>query len=64
MPRLAFYLIKRKLFGHYYAATEMPQIIEYDPITLETIGKIDLEPVIPGISQRKYSNNDNYKLVI
>ena len=42
-----------KLFGHYYAATEMPQIIEYDPVTLETIGKIDLEPVIPGISDKK-----------
>ena len=37
-----------KLFGHYYAATELPQIIEYDPVTLETIGKVDLTPLIPG----------------
>ena len=29
-----------KLFGHYYAATELPQVIEYDPITLETIRKV------------------------
>ena len=38
-----------KLFGHYYAATELPQIIEYDPVTLETLGKVDLTPLIPGI---------------
>ena len=37
-----------KLFGHYYAATELPQIIEYDPVTLETLGKVDLTPLIPG----------------
>ena len=37
------------LFGHYYAATELPQIIEYDPITLETLSKVDLGPIIPGI---------------
>ena len=38
-----------KLFGHYYAATELPQIIEYDPVTLETLGTIDLTSTIPGI---------------
>ena len=38
------------LFGHYYAATELPQIIEYDPITLETLSKVDLGPIIPGIN--------------
>lgn len=37
-----------KLFGHYYAATELPQIIEYDPVTLSTLGKVDLTPLIPG----------------
>ena len=36
------------LFGHYYAATELPQIIEFDPVTLETLGTIDLKAVIPG----------------
>ena len=38
-----------QLFGHYYAATEVPQLIEYDPVTLETIGSIDLMEVIPGM---------------
>ena len=36
------------LFGHYYAATELPQIIEFDPVTLETIGKVNLASIIPG----------------
>ena len=36
------------LFGHYYAATELPQIIEFDPVTLETIGKFDMGSIIPG----------------
>ena len=47
-----------KLFGHYYAATELPQIIEYDPVTLETLGKVDLTPLIPGNSFRKYIEKD------
>jgi len=38
-----------KLFGHYYAATELPQVIEYDPITLETLGKVDVSSKIPGV---------------
>jgi len=38
-----------KLFGHYYAASELPQIIEYDPVTLESLGKVDLTELIPGI---------------
>merc|ERR1711892_491501 len=38
-----------KLFGHYYAATELPQVIEYDPVTLETLGKVDVTDKIPGI---------------
>ena len=42
------------LFGHYYAATELPQIIEYDPITLETLSKVDLGPIIPGINVMHY----------
>eukprot|EP00091_Calanus_sinicus_P012415 TRINITY_DN2800_c0_g1_i3.p1 TRINITY_DN2800_c0_g1~~TRINITY_DN2800_c0_g1_i3.p1 ORF type:complete len:414 (-),score=43.25 TRINITY_DN2800_c0_g1_i3:647-1888(-) len=37
------------IFGHYYAATELPQIIEYDPETLETLGKVDVTDKIPGI---------------
>jgi len=37
------------LFGHYYAATELPQVIEYDPITLETMAKVDVTDKIPGI---------------
>ena len=41
-----------KLFGHYYAATELPQIIEYDPVTLETLGKVDLTPLIPGTDSK------------
>ena len=42
------------LFGHYYAATELPMLIEYDPITLETLGTIDLQDVIPGKDFLKY----------
>merc|ERR1719320_884594 len=38
-----------KLFGHYYAATELPQVIEYDPVTLETIMKVDMTDKIPGV---------------
>ena len=38
-----------KLFGHYYAATELPQVIEYDPVTLDTLGKVDVTGKIPGI---------------
>merc|ERR1711936_575974 len=37
------------LFGHYYAATELPQVTEYDPDTLETLGKVDVTDKIPGI---------------
>lgn len=37
------------LFGHIYAATELPQVIEYDPVTLETLGKVDVSARIPGI---------------
>ena len=37
------------LFGHIYAATELPQVIEYDPVTLETLGKVDVSDRIPGI---------------
>ena len=36
------------LFGHYYAATELPMMVEYDPVTLDTLGSIDLQEVIPG----------------
>ena len=36
------------LFGHYYAATELPVMVEYDPVTLDTLGSIDLQEVIPG----------------
>jgi len=39
-----------KLFGHCYAATELPQIIEYDPVTLETLGKVDVKDKIPGLA--------------
>ena len=38
-----------KLFGHYYAATELPQVTEYDPETLETLSKVDVTDKIPGI---------------
>jgi len=38
-----------KLFGHYYAATELPQVTEYDPVTLETIRKVDMTDKIPGV---------------
>jgi len=38
-----------KIFGHYYAATELPQVTEYDPVTLETIGKVDMTDKIPGV---------------
>ena len=41
------------LFGHYYAATELPMMIEYDPVTLETLGSIDLQEVIPGNNKIK-----------
>lgn len=37
------------LHKRYYAATELAQVIEYDPDTLETLGKVDLTPIIPGI---------------
>ena len=37
------------LFGHIYASTELPQVIEYDPITLKTLGKVDISDRIPGI---------------
>ena len=37
------------LFGHIYAATELSQVIEYDPVTLETLGKADVSDRIPGI---------------
>jgi len=37
------------LFGHYYAATELAQVIEYDPVTLETLGKVDMTTKIPGL---------------
>ena len=37
------------LFGHIYASTELPQVIEYDPVTLETLGKVDVSDRIPGI---------------
>ena len=37
------------LFGHYYATTELPKVIEYDPITLETYGTVDLSHMIPGL---------------
>ena len=42
------------LFGHYYAATELPQIIEFDPVTLETIGKVNMASIIPGKLYSKY----------
>lgn len=34
-PNVAFI----KLFGHNYATTESPKIFEFDPVTLETLGK-------------------------
>ena len=37
------------LFGHIYAATELPQVTEYDPVSLETLGKVDVSDCIPGI---------------
>ena len=38
-----------ELFGHYYAAAEGPEIIEYDVETLETLGTVNLAIVIPGL---------------
>ena len=37
------------LHGHYYAATEISVLIEYDPETLATKGRRDLADLIPGI---------------
>merc|ERR1740139_1168625 len=36
--------------GRYYAVTETPEVIEYDPITLETLGKVDVREMIPGLA--------------
>ena len=37
------------MFGHYYAATEVPIVIEYDPDTLETLGRFDLGKIISDV---------------
>ena len=36
-----------KLFGHFYATTELPKLIEYDPVSLATIGTVDLSELLP-----------------
>ena len=38
-----------QLFGHFYATTETPRVIEYDPKTLDTIQTVDLSQIIPGL---------------
>ena len=38
-----------KLFGHYYATSEIPTLIEYDPETLDTIQTVDLSKMIPRL---------------
>ena len=38
-----------QLFGRFYATTELPRIIEYDPLTLETLGTVDLSHYIPWL---------------
>ena len=38
-----------QLFGRHYAATELPQVTEYCPATLATLGKVDLAARIPGL---------------
>ena len=35
--------------GHYYATTELSFVIEYDPETLDTLGRRDIADMIPGI---------------
>ena len=37
------------MFDHYYAATEVPIVIEYDPDTLETLGRFDLGKIISDV---------------
>ena len=37
------------LFGHYYAVTELSQVIEYNPQTLETLQHIDLTDIHQGL---------------
>ena len=37
------------MFGHYYAATEVPIVIEYDPNTLETLSRFDLGKIISDV---------------
>ena len=55
------------LFGHIYAATELPQVIEYDPVTLETLGKVDVSSRIPGIRlmtpHPMYDNDDIFRYI-
>lgn len=36
--------------GRYYAVSENPYIIEYDPVTLETLGKVNVREMIPGLA--------------
>ena len=36
------------LFGRYYAATETTTIVEYDPVSLDTLGFVDLGSLLPG----------------
>ena len=38
-----------QLFGHYYATTETPRVVEYDPETLDTIRTVDLSQTIPWL---------------
>ena len=38
-----------QLFGHFYATSETPRVIEYDPMTLDTIKTVDLAQIIPGL---------------
>ena len=37
------------LHGHYYASTEISIVIEYDPETLETLGRRDVADLITGL---------------
>ena len=38
-----------KLFGHNYATTEIPKIFEFDPVTLETVGSVELNKIVPEL---------------
>ena len=51
---LPLFLNYKHLFDYHalpVLATELAQVIEYDPVTLETLGKVDMTTKIPGATE-------------